>query len=181
MSGDAEVRELVAKGRNYTLADQALMGRKQLEIIGRVVPVYREFAAKGQIEISTTPYYHPILPLLCDSNIASVAHPGVSLPTRFRYPEDARRQLERSRAYTAARTGAVPQGLWPSEGSVSDEALALAADSGYTWAATDNGVRLNCQSTMRHQSRNSKPRIDPLRIASSSGAAVLLRIDSRSK
>ncbi len=140
VSGDAEVRELVAKGRNYTLADQTLMGRKQLEIIGRVLPVYRDFAAKGQIEISTTPFYHPILPLLCDSNIASVAHPGVPLPTRFRYPEDARHQLERSRAYTAARTGAVPQGLWPSEGSVSDEALALAADSGYTWAATDNGV-----------------------------------------
>ncbi len=140
LTHDAEVRELAAKGRAYTLADQALMGRKQLEIIGHVVPVYRDFAAKGQIEISTTPYYHPILPLLCDSNIASVAHPGVPLPTRFRYPEDARRQLERSRAYTAAKTGAVPCGLWPSEGSVSDEALALAADCGFTWAATDNGV-----------------------------------------
>ena len=140
LAQDAEVRELVTKGRGYTLADQALMGRKQLEIIGRVVPVYRDFAAKGQIEISTTPYYHPILPLLCDSNIASVAHPGVPLPTRYHYPEDARRQLERSRAYTAARLGTMPQGLWPSEGSVSDEALALAADCGYTWAATDNGV-----------------------------------------
>ena len=140
LADDAEVRELVAKGRDYTLADQALMGRKQLEIIQRVVPVYREFARKGQIEISTTPYYHPILPLLCDSNIAGVAHPGVPLPTRFQYPEDARHQLQRARAFTAAQTGAVPDGLWPSEGSVSDEALALAADCGFTWAATDNGV-----------------------------------------
>jgi len=140
LTRDVEVRELVTKGRGYTLADQALMGRKQLEIIGRVVPVYRDFAARGQIEISTTPYYHPILPLLCDSNIASVAHPGVPLPTRYHYPEDARRQLDRSRAYTAARLGTMPHGLWPSEGSVSDEALALAADCGYTWAATDNGV-----------------------------------------
>ena len=134
------VRELVSKGRNYTLADQALIGRLQLEILGRVMPVYQEFAAKGQIEISTTPYYHPILPLLCDSNIAAVSHPGVTLPTRFHYPEDARRQLEQARAYTAAKTGLAPHGLWPSEGSVSDEALALAADSGFTWAATDNGV-----------------------------------------
>ncbi len=140
LTHDAEVRELAAKGRDYTLADQALMGRKQLEIIGHVVPVYREFARRGQIEISTTPYYHPILPLLCDSNIAAVAHPGVPLPARYRYPEDARRQLERARAFTAAQTGAMPHGLWPSEGSVSDEALALAADSGFTWAATDNGV-----------------------------------------
>ena len=140
LAADAEVRELVSKGRDYTLADQALMGRKQLEIIQRVVPVYREFALRGQIEISTTPYYHPILPLLCDSNIAAVSHPGVPLPTRFHYPSDARHQLERARAFTAVKTGAVPHGLWPSEGSVSDEALALAADCGFTWAATDNGV-----------------------------------------
>ena len=46
------------------------MGRKQLEILGKVIPVYREMAGAGRIEISTTPYYHPILPLLCDSNIA---------------------------------------------------------------------------------------------------------------
>jgi len=140
LTHDAEVRELAAKGRGYTLADQALMGRKQLEITGHVVPVYRKFAERGQIEISTTPYYHPILPLLCDSNIASVSHPGVPLPTRFHYPADARRQLERGRAYTAEKTGSAPVGLWPSEGSVSDEALALAADAGFTWAATDNGV-----------------------------------------
>ena len=140
LTKDAEIRELVVKGRGYSHADQTLMGQKQLEIIGHVVPVYREFARRGQIEISTTPYYHPILPLLCDSNIASVAHPGVPLPTRFHYPGDARLQLERARAYTAERAGITPVGLWPSEGSVSDEALALAADAGFTWAATDNGV-----------------------------------------
>ena len=97
LADDAEVRELVAKGRDYTLADQALMGRKQLEIIQRVVPVYREFARKGQIEISTTPYYHPILPLLCDSNIAGVytvddrqgaMHGGKRWVTRAYYGSD---------------------------------------------------------------------------------------------
>ena len=64
---DEEVKALVAKERNYSLEDQALMARKQREILGRVVPVYQEFAARGQIEISTTPFYHPILPLICDS------------------------------------------------------------------------------------------------------------------
>ena len=90
---DPEVRALVDKGRNFTLEDQALMGRKQREICAHVIPEYRKLAASGQIEISTTPFYHPILPLLCDSDIASVSHPHVPLPPRFCYPEDARLQL----------------------------------------------------------------------------------------
>ncbi len=61
------LRELMRKGRDYSLDDQALMARKQREALARVLPVYREFAARGQIEISTTPFYHPILPLVCDS------------------------------------------------------------------------------------------------------------------
>ena len=138
---DADIRDLVARGRNFSLADQDLLGRKQLTALARVVPVYREFAARGQIEVSTTPFYHPILPLLCDSSIASVSHPGVPLPTRFTYPEDAREQLRRSRDFMATRLdGTAPIGLWPSEGSVSDAALTLAAQEGYRWAATDNGV-----------------------------------------
>ena len=137
---DPEVRALVRKGRNFTHEDQALMGRKQREIIGRVIPEYRKLAATGQIEISTTPFYHPILPLLCDSDIAQVSHPHVPLPPRFRYPGDARLQLQRAHDYITKTFGVAPVGLWPSEGSVSDEALALAADVGFQWAATDNGV-----------------------------------------
>jgi alpha-amylase/alpha-mannosidase (GH57 family) len=137
---DPEVRELVQRGRDYTLADQALIGRKQAEILGRVLPVYQKFAARGQIEISTTPFYHPILPLICDSDIAQVAHPYVPLPPRFRYPQDARIQLERARAYCRERLGGAPQGLWPSEGSVSDEVLGIACETGFRWAASDNGV-----------------------------------------
>ena len=137
---DPEVKALVAKERNYSLEDQALMARKQREIISAMVPVYKEFAARGQIEISTTPFYHPILPLICDSNIAGVSHPGVPLPTRFRYPGDARWQLQNAREFIQREFGAAPVGLWPSEGSVSDEALRIASEVGFAWAATDNGV-----------------------------------------
>lgn len=137
---DAGLRELVRKGRDYSLADQALMAQKQREALARVLPVYRQYAAKRQIEISTTPFYHPILPLVCDSEIAAVSHPGVKLPTRFHYPRDAREQLQRARSYMLEKLGVAPAGLWPSEGSVSDEALTLAADCGFRWAATDNGV-----------------------------------------
>jgi alpha-amylase/alpha-mannosidase (GH57 family) len=137
---DPEVRDWIARGRNFTAADQRRMGEKQREIVGRVLPAYQARAASGQIEISTTPYYHPILPLLCDSDIAAISHPGVPLPPRFRHPDDARRQLAMARDYVERHFGAAPAGLWPSEGSVSDEVFAIAAECGFSWAATDSGV-----------------------------------------
>lgn len=137
---DADVRGLIEKGREYSLEDQALMGRKQLELLRLVIPEYKKLARSGQIEISTTPFYHPILPLLCDSNIAAVSHPHVPLPRTFQYPEDARKQLEMARAYIGRVFGVAPVGLWPSEGSVSDQTFQIAADVGFEWAATDNGV-----------------------------------------
>jgi len=137
---DEELKALIRKGRDFSREDQAMVARKESEALKRVLPVYREYAATGQIEISTTPFYHPILPLLCDSDIARVPHPGVALPARFQYPGDARVQLERARAYIEEKFGVSPKGLWPSEGSVSDEALALGAECGFTWSGTDNGV-----------------------------------------
>jgi alpha-amylase/alpha-mannosidase (GH57 family) len=137
---DDAVRGLIDKQRSYSLADHALMARKQQEILARVVPTYREFAARGQIEISTTPYYHPILPLICDSDIAAISHPQVTLPERFQYPQDALHQLKKASEFMEREFGRAPSGLWPSEGSVSDAALALAAEAGFEWAATDNGV-----------------------------------------
>jgi alpha-amylase/alpha-mannosidase (GH57 family) len=137
---DPIVRDWIARGRNFTIADIERMGEKQREIVSRVVPAYQKAAAVGQIEISTTPYYHPILPLLCDSDIAAVSHPGVPLPPRYRYPKDARRQLELAREFCADVFGTAPVGLWPSEGSVSDEVFAIASELGFRWAATDSGV-----------------------------------------
>jgi alpha-amylase/alpha-mannosidase (GH57 family) len=139
-ANDPEVSAWIARGRNFTVTDQRRMGEKQREIVAKVLPEYQRFAASGQIEISTTPYYHPILPLLCDSNIAGVSHPGVPLPPRFRYPQDARRQLAMAREYVQQNFGVAPVGLWPSEGSVSDEAFTIAVELGFEWAATDNGV-----------------------------------------
>jgi alpha-amylase/alpha-mannosidase (GH57 family) len=77
---------------------------------------------------------------VCDSNIAAVSHPNVSLPARFRYPEDARTQLQMAREYCMRQFGVPPAGLWPSEGSVSDEVFDMAVDTGFRWTATDSGV-----------------------------------------
>ena len=140
LAKDQELQDLIRRGRNYSLRDQDLMTRKQRQALSAVLPVYRDFAARGQIEISTTPFYHPILPLVCDSDIAAVSRPGVTLPQKFQYPQDALAQLERARSYMRDMLGVTPVGLWPSEGSVSDEALAMAAGCGFTWAASDNGV-----------------------------------------
>ena len=84
LARDAELIELVRKGRDFSRADQAMIARKQTEALARVLPVYREFGARGQIEISTTPFYHPILPLICDSDIGAVSQPGHSAAQPFR-------------------------------------------------------------------------------------------------
>ncbi|MGB6429893.1 MAG: glycoside hydrolase family 57 protein [Candidatus Acidiferrales bacterium] len=141
LASDPDIARLSAKGSDYTERDKAVLRAKQLELLGRVLPEYRLAAERGQIEISATPFYHPILPLLCDTDIARVSNPATPLPIpAFRYPQDAREQLLRARQYHERVFGRAPKGLWPSEGSVSNEALGIAADLGFTWAATDEGV-----------------------------------------
>jgi alpha-amylase/alpha-mannosidase (GH57 family) len=141
LANDVDVSRLSAKGSDYTEKDKTVLRAKQLELLARVLPEYRKSAERGQIEISATPFYHPILPLLCDSDIARISNPGTPLPVpAFRYPEDAREQLRRAREYHKRVFGQAPLGLWPSEGSVSNAALGIAAELGFTWAATDEGV-----------------------------------------
>jgi alpha-amylase/alpha-mannosidase (GH57 family) len=141
LAKDEVVSRLASKGKDYTERDKSALKAKQLEFLSLVLPAYREAAQRGQIEISTTPFYHPILPLLCDSDIARVANPGTPLPRRaFRQPDDAREQLRRAREYHQRVFGTKPAGLWPSEGSVSDQALTIAMEEGFQWFGTDEGV-----------------------------------------
>ena len=141
LAKDADVSGLSKKGSDYTENDKQSLRAKQLELLARVLPEYRRARDSGQIEISTTPFYHPILPLLCDTDIARQANPETPLPSpAFRHPEDAREQLVRARAYHERLFGAPPAGLWPSEGSVSNEALSIAAELGFRWFASDEGV-----------------------------------------
>ena len=138
---DELVSRLATKGKDYTEQEKSALRKKQLEFLGLVLPAYRDAAQSGQIELSTTPFYHPILPLICDSDIARVANPGTPLPRRaYRRPEDAREQLRLAREYHERVFGAKPAGLWPSEGSVSDQALTIAAEEGFRWFGTDEGV-----------------------------------------
>src|ERR1700733_6413171 len=138
---EKDVAALVAKGHNYSLDDQKFVIAREREVLGRVLPAHAEAAKKGSIEISATPFYHPILPLVCDTNAGGVSSPGLPSPqNRFRHPEDAREQLIRGLDLHEKVFGVRPKGIWPSEGSVSEEVLAIAHSVGVQWMATDEGV-----------------------------------------
>ena len=94
-----------------------------------------------QIDISFTPYYHPILPLLCDTDVAREAIPNIELPKkRFRHPEDARDQIRMAAAKYQELFDRPLRGMWPSEGSVSEEVASLCAEEGLQWIATDEEI-----------------------------------------
>src|SRR5882724_8400563 len=138
---EKNIAELIRKGRNYSMEDQRLVIAAEREFMARVVPAHAEAAKRGSIEISTSPFYHPILPLVCDTQMGAVSSPGLPLPqNRYRHPEDAREQLLRGLAFHEKVFGMRPQGVWPSEGSVSEEVLAIAHRLGVQWMATDEGV-----------------------------------------
>ncbi len=138
---EPEIAQLVRKGRGFSLEEQKFVISHQRELIGKVIPAHVEAARKGRIEISTSPFYHPILPLLCDTNEGAVSTHGLSLPqNRFRHPDDAREQLQRGLDLHETVFGVRPRGVWPSEGSVSEEVFSIAGDLGVQWMATDEGV-----------------------------------------
>jgi len=139
---DETLKALVAKGHDYTRDDVQTIIRKQREIIARIIPRYHEMEERGQIEISTSPYYHPILPLLIDVHAARESDPKVPLPTpAFAHPEDAVEQIRRGIAAHHHYFGRHPRGMWPSEGAVSQALLPLISRAnGVQWLATDEGI-----------------------------------------
>jgi alpha-amylase/alpha-mannosidase (GH57 family) len=132
---DRRPRDLIEKGRYFSEDDKKRLRQLVHEILGEIVPTYRKMQQEGTIEISTTPFYHPILPLLIDSRVDDA-----NVPVDVRIPEDAQEQLLRARTFIGERFGSFPQGLWPSEGSVSNDVAALAASAGFRWMATDEGL-----------------------------------------
>src|SRR6185437_3398613 len=135
------VAQLYGKGKNFTEADKRQLLDLQQALCARVVPKHKELMERGQIEVSATPFYHPILPLLCDTESARMAMPQAVLPqSRFAFPEDARQQIEKALEDHRLRFGRRSAGMWPSEGSVSEAAAGLFLDAGVRWIATDEAV-----------------------------------------
>ena len=140
-TGDEEIRRLIQKGRGYTQDDKKLIITKQIEIMSRILPVYKELQERGQIEIALSPYYHPILPLICDTDSAKMAMPNVSFPKNwFAHPEDAYWHVYEGVKFYEETFGKKPRGMWPSEGAVSEEIIPIVARAGIQWIASDEMV-----------------------------------------
>ena len=142
----ALVARLMSKAENFSYED-----RKQLfgligELIGGIIPRYRKLAESGQIEISSTPHYHPLAPLLIDFACAREAMPDALLPNSPHYPKGRQRvtaHIELAKHSHRARFGSEPQGMWPAEGSISSETLEVFASEGCRWVASGEGVLVN--------------------------------------
>jgi alpha-amylase/alpha-mannosidase (GH57 family) len=141
LRADPRLETLGAKGRDFTESDKETLRAVELELLRAVIPAYRRAAESGRIELTTTPFYHPILPLLCDTDVHLRSHPHSALPRRlFAFPADAGEQLRRAISYHTDVFGLAPAGVWPSEGSLSDEVVALFASHGVRWTATDEEI-----------------------------------------
>ncbi len=134
------VSELIRKGSYFSEDDKQQVLSLQRQVITDLIPIYRRTQDRGQVELTTSPFYHPILPLLCDSEFAWRSMPGKKLPQRFLHPEDAREQIKKAVAFHTGIFDQAPRGMWPSEGSVCPEIIPLASDAGIQWMATDEGI-----------------------------------------
>jgi alpha-amylase/alpha-mannosidase (GH57 family) len=138
---DAELRDLRQKGRHWTEDEKRRVLDKQLEILRLIIPLHKELAARGQVELTTTPFYHPIMPLLWDKRCARQAMPEAELPKFLdSYPGDVKVHLDRGIALHTELFGSAPTGMWPSEGSVSQEIIPAIAQAGIQWIATDEEI-----------------------------------------
>jgi alpha-amylase/alpha-mannosidase (GH57 family) len=138
---DAELKEFRDKGSDYTEDEKHWLLAKQREVIARVIPLHKELQDRGQVELTTTPFYHPILPLLWDKRSARQGMPNCQLPESLEsYAEDAVRHLQSAVALHEKFFGCKPRGMWPSEGSVSQEILPAIMEAGIQWIATDEGI-----------------------------------------
>jgi alpha-amylase/alpha-mannosidase (GH57 family) len=134
------LKALVDKGRAFAEEDKAVILAEHERLLAEVIPVHQRLQESGQIEVTMTPYAHPILPLIIDTNLARVALPKVDLPSRFVFPRDAVEQVERGVELYREQFGMDPRGMWPAEGSVAEEMVGITGRNGIIWMASDEEV-----------------------------------------
>jgi len=140
---DMRMRRLMNKERDFTLHDRSMLLGLIGELLSGVIERYGRLATRGQVELSVTPYAHPILPLLIDIASAREAVPEVPLPAATTYPdgeERARWHVRDGIAVFERYFGFRPHGCWPAEGAVSDATLVMLGQNGLRWAASGEAV-----------------------------------------
>jgi alpha-amylase/alpha-mannosidase (GH57 family) len=136
----ASVRRFVDRQRGFTHDDIEAMVAEQYKVLRAIVPLHRALQEQGRIEVSTTPFSHPILPLLEDTDRATIDRPDTWHPPRFAWPEDADAQVQLAvRTYRDA-FGRAPRGMWPAEGAIASFVIHHFARHGVRWIASDRGV-----------------------------------------
>lgn len=134
-------QKLFKKGRNFSEEDKKALFNESRKLLAEIIPLHRKMYESGQIELSTTPFYHPILPLLIDQSVAKESDPHTPLPeTHFAHPEDAEVHVQKALEYFEKQFGRMPSGVWPAEGSVSDAAAQLISKYHIQWIATDEAI-----------------------------------------
>jgi len=138
---DEPLASLVAKGEGFSEEDKAVLFGEHLRIIQAVTAMHHWLWEQGQIEVTTTPLAHPILPLIFDSATATQGDPSAIMPSeRFREGRDAQEQVERGLDVAERLLGRRPVGMWPGEGAVSQLTIPIFSGKGVEWIATGEDV-----------------------------------------
>jgi len=133
------ITKWLQKGRNFTAKDLREMIAQQYKIMRNIIPLHRKLQEKGQIEVSVSPYYHPLLPLIYDSASDKIARPA-AFPLRFHRPEDAYAQIIQAKEFYQQKFGSPPKGMWPAEGAISPTTIELLSRAGIKWIISDQEV-----------------------------------------
>lgn len=162
--------------RQVTHADCVRMVVEAYNVMAAIIPLHRALHYSpekhtGQVEVITTPYYHPILPLIYDSELARICQPTDSLPPRFSYPEDARAQVVKAVRMYKSIFGYGPTGMWPGEGSVAQPVLEILRSNGILWTASD--VRV-----LQRSRPSGRPNTTPFRFQAGSKPMSLVFRDT---
>jgi alpha-amylase/alpha-mannosidase (GH57 family) len=147
---------LVSKGRDFDGGDKETLFAEHLRLVQEVIPLHAEMQEEGQIEVTMTPFAHPILPLLVDSDLARAALPDADLPTRFVYGQDAVAQIDLGLQLYEEHFGMAPRGMWPAEGAVAEQVVAMISAAGIRWIATDEDVLADSLDDIAEFTRDSK-------------------------
>ena len=132
---------LVEKGEGFDAADKQVVFDQALMIVQNVIPYHAELQRQGQIEVTTTPYAHPILPLIYDNQLALIGNPSAVMPELpFAYSQDAEAHLDLSVQMYEENFGRSVRGLWPGEGAVAEEIVPLVVNAGYQFMQTGEPV-----------------------------------------
>ena len=143
---DQRIESLMTKEKHFTVHDRHTLVEIIYELISGVIERYKKLALAGRIELSMTPYAHPIVPLLLDLNSTKQALPDAELPLASFYPGGKQRsqwQMQKGIEVFKHYFGFSPQGCWPSEGSISAETIELISDMGIKWLASGETVLRN--------------------------------------